>query len=102
MSRATAAEIAEILAYRKFRLSFDEQLEALAGYLPFCEVVDVVKSCPILCRDVKDQPLLDLAQSGEADILVTGDEDLLVLTGQTRFVIETPETYRHRIISDET
>lgn len=31
------------------------------------------------CRDVKDNFLLDLAVSGHADYLVTGDADLLVL-----------------------
>jgi predicted nucleic acid-binding protein len=50
---------------------------------------------------VKDQLFLDLAQSGKADILVTGDDDLLALAGQTVFVIETPEEYRRRTGSHE-
>jgi putative PIN family toxin of toxin-antitoxin system len=97
VSRATGTELTKVLAYPKFRLSADEQLEVLSSYIPFCEVVEAARSCPVLCRDVKDQPLLDLAQSGKADILVTGDADLLALAGQTRFIIETPEDYRHRI-----
>ena len=101
LSRATAAELARILAYPKFRLTAIEQLEALSEYLPYCEEVEVVRSCPVLCRDPKDQPLLDLAQSGKADLLVTGDEDLLALAGQTEFVIEAPEEYRRRIASAE-
>ncbi len=96
-SRATAEELARILAYSKFRLTGEEQLEALANYLPFCEAVEITRSCPILCRDPKDQPFLDLAQSGRADFLVTGDNDLLALAGQTDFAIETPEAYRHRV-----
>jgi predicted nucleic acid-binding protein len=56
-----------------------------------------MESCPIVCRDLKDQMFLDLAQSGGADILVSGDEDLLVLVGQTGFAIETPEAYRIRV-----
>ena len=90
----TAAELARILAYPKFRLTAIEQLEALSEYIPYCEEVEVVQSCPVLCRDAKDQPLLDLAQSSKADLLVTGDDDLLSLAGQTAFVIETPEAYR--------
>jgi putative PIN family toxin of toxin-antitoxin system len=101
LSRTTAAELARILAYPKFRLSAIEQLEALSEYIPFCEEVEVVQSCPVLCRDHKDQPLLDLAQSGKADLLVTGDKDLLALAGQTEFVIETPEEYRRRIAGGE-
>jgi putative PIN family toxin of toxin-antitoxin system len=97
VSRATAAELARILAYPKFRLTAIEQLEALSEYIPYCEEVEVMQFCQIVCRDAKDQIFLDLAQSGKADLLVTGDEDLLVLAGQTEFVIETPEAYQRRI-----
>jgi predicted nucleic acid-binding protein len=69
----------------------------LADYLPYCEVVELTEICAAACRDTKDQPFLDLAQSGKADVLVSGDQDLLVLAGQTRFLIETPEAYRRRI-----
>jgi putative PIN family toxin of toxin-antitoxin system len=96
VSRTTAAELARILAYPKFRLSAEEQLETLANYVPFCEAVEIARTCPVLCRDPKDQAFLDLAKSGKADVLVTGDEDLLTLAGQTSFVIETPEEYRLR------
>jgi len=96
ISHATAAELTRILAYPKFHLTAEEQLEALASYIPFCEALEIARSCPVLCRDPKDQRLLDLAQSGDADVLVSGDEDLLTLVGSTRFRIETPENYRHR------
>ena len=97
VSRATASELARVLEYPKFRLTANEQMEALSSYLPFCEVVEFVQPCPVLCRDMKDQPFLDLAQSGKADVLVTGDEDLLALAGQTRLLILTPEEYRRRV-----
>jgi putative PIN family toxin of toxin-antitoxin system len=99
VSHATAEELTRILAYPKFRLTADEQLEALASYIPYCEAVGIANSCSVLCRDPKDQPFLDLAHSGKADALVTGDKDLLALAGQTGFVIETPEEYR-RIIAE--
>ena len=86
-----------VLGYSKFRLSEQFQIEALALYLPYCESLDRADSCTIVCRDAKDQPLLDLAESGKADLLVTGDEDLLALARQTEFVIETPEAYRLRV-----
>jgi putative PIN family toxin of toxin-antitoxin system len=97
ISRVAAEELTRILAYPKFRLTADEQLEALASYIPYCEAVEIVKSCPVCCRDAKDQPLLDLAQSGKADALVTGEEDLLALAGQTAFLIESPKEYRLRL-----
>jgi putative PIN family toxin of toxin-antitoxin system len=101
ISRATAAELARVLAYPNFRLTAIEQLEALSEYIPFCEEVETVQACPVLCRDSKDQKFLDLAQSGKADALVTGDEDLLALAGQTQFLIETPEDYQRRIAGIE-
>lgn len=98
--RATAAELTRVLSYSKFQLSADEQLEALGVYIPACEIVEISQTCPALCRDPKDQSLLDLAQSGHADLLVTGDADLLALTGQTEFYIELPEAYRRRMIRE--
>ena len=97
VSRATAQELTRILAYPKFKLTSDEQLEAMCGYIHSCEIVEIMEYCPVRCRDAKDQPFLDLAHCGKADILVTGDEDLLALVGQTAFVIETPEVYRRRV-----
>lgn len=94
--RASIEELKRVLAYSKFHLSSQGQLELLADYLPYCEVVEPVEACSARCRDPKDQALLDLAHCGKAEILVSGDEDLLALAGQTEFVIETPEDYRRR------
>jgi putative PIN family toxin of toxin-antitoxin system len=91
------AELTRVLTYPKFRLSADDRRELLADYIPYCEVVELTERCAAVCRVVKDQPFLDLAQSGHAEVLVSGDHDLLVLAGQTRFLIETPEAYRHRV-----
>jgi putative PIN family toxin of toxin-antitoxin system len=97
ISPATARELTRALAYPKFRLSEQYRMELLTMYIPYCESFNSVDKCPIECQDSKDQPLLDLAQSGNADLLVTGDDDLLSLAGQTAFLIETPEAYRRRI-----
>lgn len=97
ISRATAAELIRVLGYPKFALSPDDRRELLAEYLPYPEVIELAERCALVCRDAKDQSFLDLAQSGRADLLVSGDQDLLTLAGQTTFLIETPEAYRHRI-----
>jgi putative PIN family toxin of toxin-antitoxin system len=97
VSRATVEELKRVLGYPKFKLNTDYQLELLGDYLVYCETIEVRETCPLQCRNPKDQPFLDLAQSGKADVLVTGDEDLLALAGQTEFVIETPGNYRRRI-----
>jgi uncharacterized protein len=90
-----------VLGYPKFRLSPDERMELLGDYIPYCETVEVSERCPSVCRDASDQLFLDLAQSGRADLLVSGDDDLLALVGQTAFLIETPEAYRQRILATE-
>jgi uncharacterized protein len=98
ISTTTATELTRVLTYPKFRLSIDDRRELLADYLPFCAVITPTRKCKILCRHAKDQPFLDLAESGQAECLVTGDRDLLALAGETSFVIETPEAYRIRLI----
>jgi putative PIN family toxin of toxin-antitoxin system len=101
VSRATMAELQWVLGYRKLKLSDEYQIELMSDYLTFCETVEVEEFCSVQCRDKKDQSFLDLAQSGKADVLVTGDRDLLVLVGKTAFLIETPENYRRRVCGDE-
>jgi putative PIN family toxin of toxin-antitoxin system len=96
ISRVTAAELTRVLRYPKFELSTDDARELLAAYLPYCEVIELEERCALVCRDTNDQPFLDLAHSGRADVLVSGDQDLLTLAGQTTFLIETPEAYRRR------
>ncbi len=93
LSRETALELTRVLRYPKFKLTGDDYEELLADYLPFCEAVEVTRQCRQRCRDTKDQMLLDLAESSEADFLITGDRDLLELAGRTRFLIAPPEAY---------
>ena len=99
ISRATAAEVARVFRYPKFGLSMDDARELLAEYLPYCEVIEAIEPCAVICRDSNEQAFLDLAQSGRADLLVSGDRDLLALAGKTAFPIETPEACRRRVTS---
>ena len=104
VSRATTLELTRVLEYPKFNLSLEERRELLGEYLPYCRIVEQVRKCPVLCRDTKDQPFLDLAHSAKAELLITSDRDLLVLAGQSLFRIVAPEAYRQefqRQMSDE-
>ena len=99
VSKATAEEIVRVLAYPKFHLDAAEQEELLGDFLPFAEIIDAVLptgETPI-CRDKYDQIFLELAVAGEADALVTGDEDLLVLAEQSPIPIMTPADFHRRI-----
>ena len=101
VSRATVSELIRILAYSKFRLSAERSLELQSDYVPYCSNIDSEERCPVSCRDARDQLFLDLAHCGNADVLVTGDDDLLALAGQTSFIIESPGAYRHRVYGEE-
>lgn len=99
ISPATAQELSRVLAYAKFGLTEQYRMELLAMYIPYCESVEPARKCPVRCRDLKDQPLLDLAHGGDADFLVKGDEDLLALAGVTLFEIVSPAPYFEIIAS---
>ena len=46
-----------------------------------------------LCRDPKDNKFLELAADGQADYLITGDQDLLVLHPFQATQIFTPAQF---------
>jgi predicted nucleic acid-binding protein len=72
------------LAYSKFGLSQPEQDELLADYLPYAETVRIPHPPPTVpfCRDVFDLPFMHLAVVGKAQVLVTGDRDLLAIAAE--------------------
>lgn len=100
VSRETARELLRVLTYPKFGLS-PAQTEAVATrYLRHAERVEYTgddTNLP-LCSDPNDQMFIRLASAGRADLLVSGDKDLLSMRGTTHFVIETPAEYRRRFI----
>jgi len=95
VSKATTAELIRVLAYQKFKLNSEEQQELLADYLPWCDTVRIPNPPPDTpaCRDTHDQPFLLLAVAGQADYLVTGDQDLLSLAGQLSCPIVNAESF---------
>ena len=95
ISSNTAAELIRVLAYPKFKLSPAEQQELLGDYLPYCEVVQLPNPPPVtpVCRDEYDVPFLQLAVAGNAQALVTGDQDLLSLTEKFTLPILTADIF---------
>ena len=97
-SRDTTAELIRVLTYPKFRLNDDEREDLLADYLPWCETVNVSTAPPVPpCRGPFDRPFLELALVAQADALVTGDDDLLVLADAFPVPILPPHVLRERI-----
>lgn len=98
-ARETVEELLRVLEYPKFRLTMEDRQELLADFLPFAEIVAPPKKPARLpvCRDPDDVMFLQAAVAGNADALVTGDSDLLALSGQTGLAILTPEALRQRL-----
>ncbi len=96
-SAATLKELIRVLHYPKFAaLTGPEPL--LAAYVPFCEMIIVPNGVSVpRCRNPHDRPFLQLAVSGGADLLITGDEDLLAMGPHFPVRIARPEECR-RII----
>jgi uncharacterized protein len=95
VSRSTVTELIQVLAYAKFKLTFAEQQDLLADYLPFCETIAMPIELPEIpaCRDPYDEQFLHLAIFGRADYLVTGDQDLLSLADIFDCPIVTAEQF---------
>jgi putative PIN family toxin of toxin-antitoxin system len=83
-STATVQELVRVLAYPKFGLSQAEQDELLADYLPYAETVRIPQPPPKVpdCRDALDLPFMHLAVTGKAQVLVSGDRDLLAIAAE--------------------
>ncbi len=83
-SRETISELIRVLGYPKFGLNPREQEDLLSDYLPHCTTVIIPTLPPPtpVCRDPCDTPFLELAIAGEADFLVTGDQDLVSLSAE--------------------
>lgn len=80
-SAVTVQELMRVLAYPKFSLSRAAQDELLADFLPYAQTVRMPQPPPPVpdCRDPLNVPFLQLAVAGQAQRLVSGDKDLLVL-----------------------
>lgn len=99
VSAATTTELLRVLACPKFKLSTDDQQQLLADYLPCCQSVRMPQRSPRLpqCRDPDDQMFVELAEAGKADLLVTGDKDLLALAADFKRPIVTAEEFLRRL-----
>jgi putative PIN family toxin of toxin-antitoxin system len=81
VSAVTVQELVRVLAYPKFALIRTEQDELLADFLPYAQTVRMPQPPPLVpeCRDPLDVPFLQLAVTGQAQRLVSGDKDPLAL-----------------------
>jgi len=88
------SELKMVTCRPKFKKYFEKQdvsefigLVSIIGL--FYQIIDI----PDICRDSKDNFLLSLCLIGNADYLVTGDKDLLVLKEYKGTKIITPTEF---------
>jgi len=77
----------------KFERSSEETESRLASYLSEAICINVTGKVSGICRDPKDDFILECAQTGNADLIVTGDKDLLSLKLFNGIQIVTPRQY---------
>ena len=94
ISVATVAELNEVLRRPRFDkyVREDQRLEFLAALIREAELVDVTEVVAE-CRDTKDNKFLELAVSGKATCIISGDEDLLVLHPFRGISVVTPQAF---------
>lgn len=80
MSESTLYELAEVLGREKFDayVTIQDRKEFLRILGRIVEMVQILQAVHD-CRDVRDNHILEVAVNGQAQVIVTGDEDLLVL-----------------------
>lgn len=93
-SDATLEELAEVLARAKFDqyLSLNERQQFMRLLGRIVETPSITQRFTA-CRDASDNKFLDLAVSGRASAIVTGDRDLLELHPFQEIEILKPATY---------
>ena len=94
VSETTISELDEVLRRPKFDKYVQEKrrLEFLSSLVREAEVVDIVDVVTD-CRDPKDNKFLELALSGRATHIITGDSDLLVLHPFRGIAIVNPQSF---------
>jgi putative PIN family toxin of toxin-antitoxin system len=97
-SEVTFAELQSVLRRPKFEKYLD--VTRRERFLDRCRdaaaVVEITQEIRA-CRDINDDKFLEVAVNGKADMLVTGDGDLLVLSPFEGIPIVTPADYLAKI-----
>lgn len=103
VSPSTLEELAEVLQREKFdryvtAAEREEFLEAFVERVTFIEPTEEIR----ICRDAKDDKFLELAVSGGAAYLISGDNDLRSLNPFHGIAIVTAVEFLAATIGEET
>jgi putative toxin-antitoxin system toxin component, PIN family len=100
-SQATLNELEQVLNRKKFNkyLSLEYRQLFLLKFISSSQLVSITENITV-CRDEKDNKFLELAVSANANVIVTGDMDLLVLNPFQSVELVTPDMFidRYRLM----
>lgn len=97
-SASTTAELSGTLKKKKFDKYFKDEYEKdifIHLFATSSKIIEVFHPINI-CRDPKDNQYLELALSGKAECIVTGDRDLLSLNPFKNIAIISPKEFLDR------
>ena len=88
-SHVMLGELDRVLQYPRLHRYYDEQtrIRFVALVASLGEIVDLPHEVPRICRDPDDDWVIACAVAGNADVIVSGDRDLLDLIQVNRILI---------------
>lgn len=94
-SPALLDELRRVLSYPKLQavIGDGDELIELIELLALAAIVVTPTEAVEIIRDPDDNRLIEAAQAGQADIIVTGDQDLLTLMHIEQISILTPREF---------
>ena len=97
VSQATMTELADVLAEAKFDryVSVEQRVGFMRLIWNIAELVPIIHRVRE-CRDPKEDKFLEVALNGRADLILTGDADLLALHPWRGIAIVSPAEYLKR------
>jgi putative PIN family toxin of toxin-antitoxin system len=98
MSEATLTELSDVLSRSKFDpyVTREDRQQFLLHIGGVVRIISVTRKISA-CRDPKDDKFLDVAINGEADLILTGDQDLLDLHPFHGVEIMNPPDFLRRV-----
>ena len=94
LSRGILEEYLRVLSYPKFQLS-EAEIKALIEeeLLPYVEVVNPRRRLRVVERDPSDDKFIECAVTGKAQVIISGDKDLLSLGRYRQIRIQSPARF---------
>ena len=94
LSREILEEYLRVLAYPEFQLSEGEIKELIEEeLLPFVQIIKPGLRVHVIKRDPSDNKFLECAVAGKADVVISGDKELLAIRHYRQVRIHTPSQF---------